>query len=239
MENTIFIGLSRQMALRREMDVVANNLANMNTTAYKRQTVLFQEYLIDAGTEGESSYVIDFGLARDVTEGRLQKTDNPFDLAITGNGYLVVETEEGPRYTRNGRLHLNEDGVLVASSGDPVMNQNGAEVTISDADGAIEIAPDGTISTRLGIIGRLEVVTFQDMQALQPGAAGLYSTDEAPEPAPDVKIRQGLLERSNVEPIVEMTNMINVLRSYQSSQKLLDTDHDLLRKAIDRLAAIR
>jgi len=236
MENTIFVGLSRQMALRREMDVVANNLANMNTTAYKRQTVLFQEYLIDAGTEGQTSYVIDFGLARDATEGRLQKTDNPFDLALTGNGYLVVETEEGPRYTRNGRLHLNEDGVLVASSGDPVLNQSGTEVTIGDADGAIEVAPDGTISTRLGVIGRLDVVTFQDTQALQPGAAGLYSTEEVPIPATDAKIRQGLLERSNVEPIVEMTNMINVLRSYQSSQKLLDTDHDLIRKAIESLA---
>ena len=239
MENTIFIGLSRQMALRRQMDVVANNMANMNTTAYKRQTVLFQEYLVDAGTDGETSYVIDYGLARDITEGRLEKTDNPFDLAITGPGYLVVETEEGPRYTRNGRLHLNEEGVLVASSGDPVLGQDGSEVVISSADGAIEIAADGTISTLLGVIGRLDLVTFENSQALQPGAAGLYSTEETPIPATDARIRQGLLERSNVEPIVEMTNMINVLRSYQSSQKLLDTDHDLIRKAIERLAATR
>ena len=237
MENTIFIGLSRQMALRRQMDVVANNMANMNTTAYKRQTVLFQEYLVDAGTDGETSYVIDYGLARDITEGRLEKTDNPFDIAITGRGYLVVETEEGPRYTRNGRLHLNEEGVLVASSGDPVLGQDGSEVVISAADGAIEIAADGTISTLLGVIGRLDLVTFENSQALQPGAAGLYNTEETPIPATDARIRQGLLERSNVEPIVEMTNMINVLRSYQSSQKLLDTDHDLIRKAIESLAA--
>ena len=80
-------------------------------------------------------------------------------------------------------------------------------------------------------------MTFENSQALEPGAAGLYNTEETPIPATDARIRQGLLERSNVEPIVEMTNMINVLRSYQSSQKLLDTDHDLIRKAIERLAA--
>ena len=237
MEQTAYIGLSRQMVLRRQLDVIANNIANMNSHGYKRQRIVFQEFLVGSGgRDKQFSYVLDYGVARDPNAGRIVQTGNPLDIAIKGDGYLVVETEDGIRYTRNGRLHIDENSRLVSSSGDPVLDAEGSQLTLTELDGDITIAGDGTINTALGQVGKLDIVTFENQRNLTAVAAGLLQTDEPPRPAADAKVVQGMLEGSNVEPILEMTNMIEVQRSYQSTQRLLDTDHELRRKAIDRLA---
>lgn len=235
MENMSYIGLSRQMALRRQMDIIANNLANIDSNAYKRQSVLFQEYLFDKDLGKPMSFVLDYGVARDLSPGKTQATGNPMDLAITGDGYLVVKTEEGERYTKSGRLSIDENGTLVTQTGDPVLDDGGGEISFTEEDGEITIAADGSITTDLGPIGKLNVVAFENEQNLRRVVAGLYRTDDAPIEPQDAEVLQGMLEKSNVQPVLEMTNMINVLRSYQSTQRMLDTEHDLQRRAIDRL----
>ena len=236
MENTAYIGLSRQMVLRRQLDVIANNVANMNSHGYKRQRSVFQEYMMDVGGGGRPlSYVLDYGVARDTSAGKLEQTGNRFDLAISGEGYFVVQTEEGELYTRNGRLHIDEQGRLVSSSGDPLLDVNGQELIITEFDTDLTVADDGTLSGRSGQIGQLDIVTFDDPRSLTAVAAGLLRTDMPPIPAENAKLVQGMLESSNVEPILEITTMIEVQRSYQSTQRLLDTDHELQRKAIDRI----
>ncbi len=236
MENTANIGLSRQMVLRRQLDVIANNVANMNSHGYKRQRSVFQEFLVDSGDGGRPlSYVLDYGVARDASAGKLEQTGNRLDLAISGDGYFVVATDQGEMYTRNGRLHIDEEGRLVSSSGDPLLDVDGRELTITELDTEITITGDGTVNGRIGRIGQLNVVTFEKTGSLTAVAAGLLRTDLPPIPAENAKVVQGMLESSNVEPILEIIAMIEVQRNYQSTQRLLDTDNELQRKAIDRI----
>lgn len=237
-ENTSLIALSRQSVLRREMDVISNNIANASTTGFRRQRMLFEEFLMDAGGERKLSFVQDVGVVRDLTEGAKRATDNPLDMAISGEGYFTVETEEGLRYTRNGRFRLDEEGTLVTITGDPVLDADQRPILLNPGDGAVQIAPDGTISTDQGEIGTLGIVTFENLQAVKGVGGGLYESDQAPILAEDATVRQGMIEGSNVEPILEMTKMINVLRAYQSTQDLVQKDGDMRRRSIERLAKV-
>src|SRR5688500_10929571 len=117
MENSIYIGLSRQVALRRQLDVVANNIANMTTPGFKGQDVLFQQYMVGKGSSDSYSMVSDYGSYRDARSGPVARTDNPLDVALEGDGFLVVETAQGPRYTRSGRMSIGPDRQLVDSNG--------------------------------------------------------------------------------------------------------------------------
>jgi flagellar basal-body rod protein FlgF len=237
-ENTVYIGLSRQMAMRRQMDVIANNLANMNTTGFKTEQLLFEEYLVDAGNGRKMSFVQDVAVARDMSEGEMRPTGNPLDIALHGDGFLAVETDKGQRFTRSGHLRLDAEGRLVTREGDPVMDVDGRAIEFVAGATQVTITADGTISTPQGPVGRLAVVTFENRQALKPVGGGLYETDQQPEPDEDPQIQQGMIEASNVEPITEMTNMIEVMRAYTSTQQMLDTDSDLRRRAIRDLGKV-
>ncbi len=237
-ENTSLIALSRQSVLRREMDVIANNVANASTTGFRRQRMLFEEFLMDAGGGRKTSFVRDVGVVRDLTEGAKLATDNPLDMAISGEGYFSVDTEDGIRYTRNGRFRLDEEGTLVTIDGNPVLDADQRPILLNPGDGTVDIAPDGTITTDEGDIGVLGIVTFDNLQAVKASGGGLYETDQAPKPAEESSVRQGMIEGSNVEPILEMTRMINVLRAYQSTQDLVQKDGDMRRRSIERLAKV-
>jgi len=236
MENSVYIGLSQQTAMRRQLDVIANNLANLNTTAFKGEKVLFREYLEQAkGGQQPLSFVQDYGVQRDTREGRLETTTNPYDVAIDGPGYLTVDTPAGPRYTRNGHLRINSQGVLSTADGYPVLDQNSRPITLNANNGQPTIALDGTISNSTGRIGRLNLVTFGNEQALDQVGSGLYSTDQTPTPATNSMLQQGMIESSNVEPIVEMTKMIDLQRSYDASNNLIQADDDRQEKSIQTL----
>jgi len=141
MENALLIGLSRQTALLRHMDIIANNLANSETAGYKGERPLFEEYLsknarvtTQPGLGGKISMVQDRGLLREFSEGGMVPTDNPLDIAINGKGWLVVDTPDGERYTRNGHLKRNDEGILVNSSGYPVLSTAGTITIAADED---------------------------------------------------------------------------------------------------------
>lgn len=241
MLNSLYIGLSQQMVLRNQMDGIANNIANMNTTGFKGEEILFREYLVPADDGIDYSYVVDFGIARDQTDGDMSKTGNTFDLAIRGEGFFVIETAEGQRYTRNGHFQLNVDGTLVTVAGDPVLSDSGRYLTFDPDDGRIEILPNGTISSEFGSLGNIgfALVTFENLQLMQKSGHSLYETDQPTEEPEGTTVHQGMIENSNVQPIVEMTRMIDVTRKYELIQRLIDAGYDLERAAIQRLGKVQ
>jgi flagellar basal-body rod protein FlgF len=237
MENTTYIGLSRLSAMRREMDVIANNMANMNSNAYKGERVMFEEFLKGPNeTQQKTSFVNDWAVLRDFRAGKLEQTGNTFDFAISGSGYLTVDTPQGRRYTRDGHLRLDADRRLVTSGGHPVLDNRGRDIVIPEGLGIPAMAVDGTINVGQQQVAKIDLVNFQNEQELRKTSQGLFATTQDPIAAPaTTTLIQGMLEASNIEPIVEMTNMIELLRQYQSTQSLLDGENDRLRTAIQRL----
>lgn len=244
MESVVYVGLSRQMALRHEMDITANNLANMNTTAFKREQIAFREYVMEA--EGMSatdfantSFVQDYGVSRVMLEGALIDTGNQLDVSISGPGFLMVEGKDGePRYTRNGRLALDDSGRLITQTGEAILDTTGNDIVLSTNDTKISIAQDGTITSEAGLRSRLALVTFADEQALSKVGDGLFSTAQEAVPTTEGRFNQGTLEASNVIPVMEITRMVQIVNSYQTAGKLLEQNQDLERKTVERLGRL-
>ncbi|WP_448203206.1 flagellar basal-body rod protein FlgF [Azospirillum sp. sgz302134] len=236
METPTYVSLSRQMTLRRQLDVISNNIANMNTTGFKQQRMLFTEFLERPGMHEQVSFVQDRAVVRDLSVGGMTQTGNPLDLALTGHGYFMVDTANGPRYTRAGNFQLNDQRQLVDAGGLPVLSDARQPITIPDGARDIKVTGDGTIATELGPVAKLNIVTFKNEQLMIEVGAGLYVTDEEAQPAPaDTKVAQGMLEGSNVKPVVEMTAMIDIQRQYQNNQKMIDNEHERIRNAIQKL----
>ncbi len=252
MENTLLIGLSRQMTLRRELDVVANNIANLNTTGFKADGHLFEEYMMPVarsdrfiGGDRRLSFVIDRATWHDPGQGPIQQTGNPLDVAVDGKAYLAVDTPRGERYTRNGALQINAQGELVTSEGYRVLGDNGP-IVFQPADRNISISREGTISVREGTNaaesqrGRLRLVGFAQAEQLRKDGTTLFAAPAGltPQAAPTAGVIQGAIEKSNVRAVVEMTRMIEVTRTYTTIAGMLQQQGDLRRTAIERLADV-
>ncbi len=237
MENTAYITLSRQVVLRSELDIIANNVANLSTPAYKAKTMTFSDEVQSAMGANDMSFVSSGGTSRNFDQGPLSATQNPLDFAIHGDGFFPVQTPDGVKYTRAGRFLLDFKGDLVTNQGFQVLGLGNQPINIPYNDGEILVARDGTISTASGTVGRFEIVTFENMESLKDEGNTLYASDSDPVPNPDADIEQGMVEDSNVNGILEMTKLIEVSRSYQSAQKLIDTEFELQRKAISAIVA--
>lgn len=238
MENAGYIALSRQMTLRREMDVIANNMANLNTPAFKGESMLFVEYLETTDSGEKMSFVQDISLVRNLTEGQLTATDNPLDTAISGEGYYEVETPLGPRYTRNGAFRLNVDSELVTTNGDKVLDDAGNPITLPPNSRDVAITRNGTVSTDQGPAGMIRLVRFDNEQSLIKMANGLYDADEQDAlPAEDTEVVQGMIEGSNVAGIIELTKMIDTVRSYTATGRMVNDEHERQRRAIQALGS--
>jgi flagellar basal-body rod protein FlgF len=208
----------------------------MNTTGYKNQRMLFTEFMEKPAMHEKVSFVQDRAVVRDLSVGGMTQTGNPMDLALTGNGYFTVDTASGPRYTRAGNFRMNDQRQMVDGGGLPVLADNGQPITLPTGTSDVKVSGDGTVSTELGPVGKLNIVTFKNEQMMTEVGAGLYVTDEEPQPAPaDTKVAQGLLEGSNVKPVVEMTQMIEIQRSYMSAQKVIENENDRIRNMITKL----
>ncbi|HEY1383557.1 MAG TPA: flagellar basal-body rod protein FlgF [Dongiaceae bacterium] len=243
METPTYIALSRQMALQAQMDVVANNIANANTQGFKAEMLLMSEVDLPAEQGTKLAYVQDFATARDFSPGTLRPTGNDLDMAIQGDGFFAVQTPDGTRYTRVGRFQLDKDGTLVTSQGYPVL-AGGSAVTVDPDDGPINVAEDGSISTdrarngtQLQVVGKLDVVDFAKRDTLVPNQDNLFDAGTQTPITATGKVAQRVLEDSNVNPIIEMTNMIQVTRNYQAVQRFLDGEHDRQRRAINSITS--
>jgi flagellar basal-body rod protein FlgF len=251
MENALLIGLSRQTTLERQLDVVANNVANVNTTGFKADSSLFEEFLRSGahednfvGRDRRVSYVQDRGTFHNFAQGAAEQTKNPLDVAIDGAGFLVVQTPAGERYTRDGGLQMNNQGQLVTAAGNPVLGTSGP-IVFQPTDHDINVTPDGTITVVEGngrtdaVRGKLRLVSFPEAQKMLKEGLNLYAAGEG-SPQPDTKsaLRQGFIEKSNVNAVAEMSRMIEVTRAYTQISTLLQQQSDLHKSAIEKLADV-
>lgn len=241
MENTSYIALSRQTTLWRRLDMVANNLANMNTTGYRGQDVLFTDYLArvpndDSVFRDQVRFVTDFGTVTDTREGPLQETGNPMDLAMEQpDTFFVIDTPAGEKFSRAGKFQLTNEGQLVTQDGHAVLTDAGTPVFIAPTETRFEVSADGTVRTENGPVGKLRVVSFEEPQRLRRYGNGLWETAPGQEsrPAENPKVIQGALEGSNVNGVVEMTKMISVQRTYQQIQELINQEDQRVRDTIN------
>lgn len=241
METSTYIALSRQGGLRRQMDIVAHNIANMNTAGFKGEDMMFVEHLVKS-RGGEKLLGNKLAYARDIStlinfnEGPMEKTGNPLDLAITGDGFFVVRTPQGERYTRNGRFKLDEGGQLVNQAGLPVLSSAGQPFILAPEDTEITVSRDGTVSTNNGNLGKLKLVRFENPQQLKRSASGLYASESPPIDVEQPSIAQGMLEGSNVQPIFEMAKMIDISRTYDNVRNFIEREDDRMRNMIREMA---
>lgn len=242
-DNAQLISLSRQMALQRQMDVVANNMANVNTTGFKSEQILFEQYRMPVardrdfhGKDQALAYVQDWATIHDLSGGAITQTGNPLDVALNGDGFFTVQTAGGERYTKAGSFQISSTGVLVDAGGNPVLGTGGPlQFTPDEKD--IAIAPNGSISTSAGIKGKLRITEFEAPQALRREGSNLYSGG-TPLPATRTTVMQGAIEKSNVSGVSQMAEMIRVTRSYESISQLMGRQDDMRQSAIQRLGAV-
>ncbi len=239
MDNALYVGLSRQLTLQRQLDVTANNLANLDTAGFKVEQLMLQSDPLRPAQGGSRldpiRYVIDDGVARAFTPGALEKTGGPLDMAVQGDGFFQVQTPQGVRYTRDGRFSLDAQNRLTTQAGDPVLDASGSPITLDPKKGDVGIAKTGRVSQGGQSLGRIGVMRFANLSGLSKEGDGLLSSAETPTAAADAGVAQGYLERSNVQPVAEVTHLVEINRAYERISNLLTSAHDLSRSAIQRL----
>jgi flagellar basal-body rod protein FlgF len=239
MEVPIYVGLSRQVALRRQLEVVSNNISNMNTAGFRAERSLFEAAMQPGGNKPADrvAFTIDRDTYTDFQAANFQATGNPYDVALDGDGWLSVSTADGVRYTRDGRMRRDADGQLVNSAGQPYLDDGGKPMSVPSDSSELHITTDAVVSADQQMIGHLAVSHFTDRRALRQTGDVLFAADPAvtPAPATDTRVVQGKIEESNVKGVAEMTTMMNLSRDYQAVTTMVDEGQDLLKNAINRL----
>jgi flagellar basal-body rod protein FlgF len=251
MDNSIYVGLSKQILLQRELDMVANNLANVDTAGFKVESMVDETDPAmpprPVGVTQPLQFAVANGVARDFTQGPTTQTNAPLDMAIAGPAFFQVQTAAGVRYTRDGRFATNNQNQIVTQGGDPVLDSSGSPITINPQGGPPTIGRDGTITQTVQgqpgaqVVGKIGMVDFTDLSALSKEGDGLYSlsTNQTPTPATDSVLQQGMLERSNVQPILQITDLIRIQRAYEMVSQMMSSTADLSSSAIQQLGSIQ
>jgi len=231
---------SRLVAQMRAMEVTAGNLANANTPGYRTERVQFSDWLSrQTGTKvppggNPIAFTQDRATWREPQPGTLTHTGNPFDLALTGDGYFSVNTPAGVRLTRDGRFGLAPDGTVADANGNAVLDTSGRPIQISPADTRITIAGDGTVSSENGQLAKVGVVRPLDPNRLRAeGGTRFAAQGTAPVDTPGIV--QGAAEDSNAQPVLEMTRMMNDLRQFQLVSQFIQAEADRQQSAIDKI----
>jgi flagellar basal-body rod protein FlgF len=236
MTNPISALLSKQVGLRKHVDVIAHNVANVSTAGFKREDLAFATHVERLYLPGNSLALAKVASTHtDFRPGALEGTGNPFDFAIDGSGFFAVETGDGVRYTRDGRFSANQLGELVTTTGHRVLDDGGAPIFIPAQVSDLTLSANGTLSTPDGVpLGVLGIWQLPD-GFLRREADGLFATEVAPEPDLDAKVVQGFLEGSNVNPVRELTDLIEAQRAYERGRAMLDTEDERIRRMIEKL----
>ncbi|WP_334195086.1 flagellar hook-basal body complex protein [Pararhodobacter sp.] len=236
MDNASYTQLTRQSGLLREIQMIAHNIANLSTTGFRREGLLFSEY-VERLTGEEPSLSMATGRARQtyLTPGALTMTGGPLDLAIEGEGFFTLQTPEGERYTRAGHFTPNRDGELVTPDGHRVLDDGGSAIFIPPDADQIAIARDGTVSADGQPLAQIALVRPADPSSLRRETGVLHAIDGEVEPVEMPQILQGFLEESNVNAISEMARLIAVQRAYENGQKFLDREDERIRNVVQTL----
>jgi flagellar basal-body rod protein FlgF len=242
MENVVTIALSRLVAQTRDLDVIATNIANAATPGFRAERTRFAVWLArePLGAEppggGPIDYAQDQATYRDATPGPRKVTGNPLDIAIGDPaGWFTVNTARGPRLTRDGRFQLDANGTVVDAAGNPVLDVNGRPLQVAPTDTRLSIAADGTISSQNGPIGRIGIVQPADPDRMTAEGGSLFAADTPTSPLATPQLMQGTIEDSNVQPIREITTMMQQLRQFQLTAEMIQAEHDREMSAIDKI----
>jgi flagellar basal-body rod protein FlgF len=229
-----YVALTRQSGLMREMGVVANNIANLSTTGFRREGVLFSEYV--SATDQGPSLSMASGNTRvvDLRQAGISQTGGTFDFAIQGDGFFLIETPEGQQLTRAGSFTPSANGELVTPDGHRLLDQGGAPVFVPREAGQVALAQDGTLSADGAPIARIGLWQPSDPNSLRHQSGTLFSANSV-EPVETGIMLQGYLEDSNVEPVSEIARMIEVQRAYELGQTFLDNEDQRTRGVIQTL----
>jgi flagellar basal-body rod protein FlgF len=239
MDNSVYITLSRQTALLREMDVTAGNIANTNTTGYGAEHIVFSSYLtkdVNQGQTNPMAFAHGVYSYRDTENGPIKATGNPLDLAIQGQGYFAVETPLGTRYTRAGNFQVDTSGTLVNAEGYPVLDNSGQQIQFPEDAVSIEVGEAGNVKVNSEDFATIGVMQFENEQLLERLNGSLFASDIQPLPAEGARVLQGSLEGANVQPVLELTHLIKVSRAMESTAKFVETIYDLQRKTANAWA---
>jgi len=231
METAGYVTLSRQTGLWKEMQVVANNVANISTTGFRREGVVFTEVIKALPTEG-GGVAMAAARARfsDPSQGSVSQTGNPLDLAIQGRGYFMVETPDGNRLTRAGAFALNTEGEIVNPDGLRLLDAGGAPIFIPPDAAVVSVAQDGTVSSDGNPLAQIGIYEVQNDTALSRQFGTLFNPgDQEPLQLQDPVVLQGFIEGSNVNPVTEMARMIEVQRTYEMGMKFLENEDKRIR----------
>ena len=248
MDNANYVALSRQITLQRELDISANNLANMNTTGFKFEELLVNSQYgapaYDDPIKAPANFAYDNGVGRDFSQGTLTQTGNPLDLAIDGDGaFFEVQTANGTAYTRDGAFTLDATGQLMDQNGHAVLG-DGGPIVLDPKKGQPVVSEDGIISQdyqgQSERVGKLSIVRIANLSDLQKQGDSTYTltSNASAAPAADARVRQGFVEASNVNPMVEITNLVKINRAYTQLANMIDQNAQLSRTAVERLGRV-
>lgn len=259
----LYIASSAGVKQQRKLEVISNNLANLNTPGFKKDELVFKEMeppfkatavfedtrsrpgLSSLSNTHGSSYVGVDNETINFKQGSLQKTGNPSDLALEGEGFFVVETPDGPRYTRQGSFRLNEQGQLVNGDGFVFQAIGETNILIPPDNPVISVDSQGVVSIGLDQetqnVGQLKLVRFENPRALKKEGEGLYSIsdpDRQAIPLEDAKVLQGFVENSNVNAVEEMTRMIQTVRTFEAYQKIIQSIDEADQQSVTSIARL-
>ncbi|OYW13476.1 MAG: flagellar basal-body rod protein FlgF [Rhodospirillales bacterium 12-54-5] len=231
MDNSVYITLSKQAGLFRDLDVAANNIANANTVGFQAEKPMFSQY-VEPNSRNDDAYVNDLTTYRDTSTGPIKQTGNPFDLAINGNGYFQVQTPQGIRYTKAGNFAIDNKGALVNPAGYPVLGKSGGQITIPQPANDVTINGVGDVIVDGQQVGTIGVMEFTNEQAMHREGSSLYSATETPKASITSRLAQGALEESNVKSVTELVRVQELGRSVTGASKFISDTYDLQRKAV-------
>ena len=236
MDNAGYTTLNRQSGLMREMQAVANNIANLSTTGFRKEGVIFSEHVADLeGGEPSLSMATADGRAINLSQGTLQQTGGAFDFAIEGNGFFMIAAPDGNQLTRAGAFTRSPEGMLVTSEGYPLLDSSAGPITVPADAGTVTVANDGTISAGGAPIAQLGLFLPAEQNDLIHAGGTRFKTTGQVDPLEGGTVFQGFLENSNVNPVNEITRMIEVQRAYEMGQGFLDAEDGRIRAVLQTL----
>ncbi len=231
MPTSVYASLSRQDGLMREMEVVANNLANSSTVGYKSDRAVFSEFIVSGGRDAPSvSMGALAGHAFDLTQSSLAFTGSNFDLALQGDGYFLVQTDAGARLTRAGHLQVSPEGQLIDSNGNAILEAGGNPIALPPTLSELSVGSDGSVTADGELVGQLGIVVPNDQMLRESNT--YFSAPNGFTPTDETTVIQGALEQSNVSPVLEVSRMIEVQRAYEAGQAMLEREDQRLSQVI-------
>ncbi len=240
MDTGIYVALSRQMTLFRDMEATANNIANVNTVGYNAEKLAFDDYLVEGKLDGKLGQKVAFTRDpvsyRDTRNGPLKVTGNPLDMAVNGPGYFIIDTPLGERYSKAGNFMIDGGGTLVTPQGYPVLSQDGGVITFPEDATDVLVSDDGRVTANGEEVGQVGVVEFANEQAMKRLGNNLYSSDAEPLERQTARVVQGALEQSNVQGVTELVRVVQLQRSVGSTAKFVEVMYDLQRKVANTYA---